>query len=230
MANQWDADMKGRDVELLNNKTVAICNRGSGMGMSGVLGKDCLDLAQQPTHSVSFEVLKTSKYFALGVADASVMLDQYNDDGNQIVIRSTGEIRAYGKSIIPVCNQAPIQEGDTLRIDVDFPAKEITFILNGAEISRIRRQSQTALFPFFSACLGASVNLITSQVRHMHFTCSRRLRNDQRLNAGAAHTKAEERRRAPRRPRPRRARRRRRRRRCTAGGVRVCVTGDSLPP
>ena len=163
----WSEVRKNVEVELLSNNAIAKCNKGSGMGMSGVLGKEKLDPNKQSKHSLTFEILKVSSYFAIGVAGSSAILDSYDDDGEHIVLRSSGEIRAFGRSIA-YNGQTALQEGDTVRIDVDFDSKKVTFSLNGTETIRVQLQTQQVLYPYFSACLGASVELLPTEVsRHL---------------------------------------------------------------
>jgi hypothetical protein len=122
--------------------------------MSGALGKTGFDFREGPKHSVEFRILNVCSYMAVGVAESSARLDNFDEDGKHYVQRGF---------------KGRATEGDTIKVDIDFPAQQIVFYLNGSETARQALQSNNVLYPYFSACLGASVQLCEVRVRGDHF-------------------------------------------------------------
>lgn len=150
--NIWSAENKGIEVILSDGNTIATCNKGSGMGMSGVLGKLGLESIMQ----FQCQLLKVSSNMAIGVAEASTSVERYDDDAKKTVIRSTGEICAYGKTIF-TSRHTQIREGDHIQIEFNSTTCNVAFYVNGDELFNLGIESAKSLRPYFSGCLGASI-------------------------------------------------------------------------
>jgi hypothetical protein len=154
----WDAGKVGSDVMLEQDNTVATCNKPSGGGMSGAIGKDPFDPFQRESHTCTFEILRATNWMALGVAESTVSAEDFTTVGEHIVLRSSGQVHVRGQNV-PCHEESRLCDGDLVRIDVDFSSGHIWFHKNGVEFFKSEIAKDRALYPYISSCLGASVRI-----------------------------------------------------------------------